>query len=129
MRCARDGVPKEAAVDPCSVCGKRVGVNSIHCATCGYWVHGRCSGVQGSLARVAQGFVCKVCKGGGRKAADEFHFKDVKLECVSQFAYLGDMLNDTGGVKQAVAARVRAVWIKFRELGGILYMRGASLRM
>ena len=21
MRCARDGVPKEAAVDPCSVCG------------------------------------------------------------------------------------------------------------
>ena len=44
MRCARDGVPKEAAVDPCSVCGKRVGVNSIHCATCGYWVHERCSG-------------------------------------------------------------------------------------
>ena len=32
MRCARDGVLKEAAVDPCSVCGKRVGVNSIHCA-------------------------------------------------------------------------------------------------
>ena len=45
MRCARDGAVKEAAVDPCSVCGKRVGVNSIHCATCGYWVHERCSGV------------------------------------------------------------------------------------
>ena len=42
MRCARDGAPKEAAVDPCSVCGKWVGVNSIHCAACGYWVHGRC---------------------------------------------------------------------------------------
>ena len=27
MRCARNVVPKEAAVDPCSVCGKRVGVN------------------------------------------------------------------------------------------------------
>ena len=25
MICARDGVPKEAAVDPCSVCGKKVG--------------------------------------------------------------------------------------------------------
>ena len=62
MRCARDAAPKEAAVDPCSVCGKKVGVNSIHCATCDYWVHGRCSGVRGSLARVAQGFVCKVCK-------------------------------------------------------------------
>ena len=129
MRCARDGAPKEAAVDPCSVCGKRVGVNSIHCATCGYWVHGRCSGVRGSLARVAQGYVCKVCRAGGRKAADEFHFEDVKLECVYEFAYLGDMLNDTGGVEQAVAARVRAAWMKFRELGGILCTRGASLRM
>ena len=38
-------------------------------------------------------------------------------------------LNDTGGVEQAVAARVRAAWIKFRELGGILCTRGASLRM
>ena len=46
MRCAWDGIAKEAAVDPCSVCGKRVGVNSIHFATCGYWMHGRrCSGV------------------------------------------------------------------------------------
>ena len=85
MRCAQDGVPKKAAVDLCSVCGKRVGVNSIHCATCGYWVHVLCLGVRGSLARVAQGFVCKVCRAGGRKAADEFRFKDVKLECVCVF--------------------------------------------
>ena len=55
MRCARDGALKEASVDPCSVCRKRVGVNSIHCTTCGYWVHRRCSGVRGSLVRVAQG--------------------------------------------------------------------------
>ena len=39
------------------------------------------------------------------------------------------MLNDAGGVEQAVATRVRAAWMKFRELGGILCMRGASLRM
>ena len=68
--------------DPCSVCGKRVVVNSIHCATCGYWVHGQCSGLRGSLVRVAQGFVCKVCRAGGRKAADAFRFEDVKLECL-----------------------------------------------
>ena len=60
MRCARDGAPKEAAMDPCSVCGKRGGVNSIHCATCGCCVHRRCSGVRGSLASVAQGFMCRV---------------------------------------------------------------------
>ena len=68
-------------------------------------------------------------RAGGRKAADEFHFEDVKLECVYEFTYLGNMLNDTGGVEQAVAARMRAAWMKFRELGGILCMRGASLRM
>ena len=44
----------------------------------------------------------------------------MKLECVYEFTYLGDMLNDTGGVEHAVAARVRAAWMKFRELGGIL---------
>ena len=31
-----------------------------------------------------------------------------ELECVYEFEYLGNMLNDTGGVKQAVATRVRA---------------------
>ena len=39
------------------------------------------------------------------------------------------MLNDTGGVGQAVVARVRAAWMKFRQLSGILCMRGASLKM
>ena len=91
MRCVQDGVPKEAAVDPCSVCGKRVGVNSVHCATCGYWVYKRCSGMRRSLVRVAQVFVCKLCRAGGGKAADEFHFEDVKLECVCEFAYLCNM--------------------------------------
>ena len=39
------------------------------------------------------------------------------------------MLNDTGGVEQAVATRVWAALMKFRELGRILCMEGASLRM
>ena len=42
MRCARYGAPKEAEVDPCSVCGKRVGVKSIHYAICCYWMHEQC---------------------------------------------------------------------------------------
>ena len=33
------------------------------------------------------------------KSSDEFHFKDVKLECVYEFVYLGDMVNDAGGVE------------------------------
>ena len=39
------------------------------------------------------------------------------------------MLNDAGGVEQAVAARVSAAGMKFREFGGILRTQGASLRM
>ena len=74
--------------------------------------------------RVAHGFVCKVCRAGGRKAADEFCFEDVKLECVYEFAYLGVMLNYKGGVEQAVAARVRAAWMKFRVWWNIVYARG-----
>ena len=50
--------------------------------------------------------MCNMCRDGGRKTADEFHFEDVKLECVGEFVYLGIMLNDTGGVEQAVATRV-----------------------
>ena len=95
-------------------------MNSIHCTTCGYLVHTQCSGVLRSLARVAQGFVCKMCRGEVRKAANEFCFEDVEFECIGECAYLGIMLNDAGGVEQAVAAKVRAAWIKFRKLGGIL---------
>ena len=47
--------------------------------------------------------LCTVCRAGRRKAVDEFRLEDVKLECICEFMYLGDMLNDTGGVKQAVA--------------------------
>ena len=63
-----------------------------------------------------------MCRGGRRQAADEFRFEDVELKCVCEFAYLGEMLTDTGGVEQAVAARVRTAWMKFRELGGMLCM-------
>ena len=70
--------------------------------------------------------LCAVCRGGGKQAADEFCFEDVELECVGEFVYLGDMLNETGEV---VGARVRAAWMIFRELGGIFCTQGASLRM
>ena len=75
------------------------------------------------------GFCVQIVRGGGRQATDEFYFEDVELECVGKSAYLGDMLNDTGGMEQAVAARVRAAWMKFRELDGILCTQGVSLRM
>ena len=34
------------------------------------------------------------------------------------------MLNDTGGVEQVIAARVKAAWMKFRAWGNVMYARG-----
>ena len=48
-------------VDPCCVCGERVGCNSIQCIKCPRWVHCRCSNVprQVSLLSCRDVFVCK----------------------------------------------------------------------
>ena len=43
---------------PCTVCGKGTGGNSIRCTGCSEWVHKKCSGVKGSLARLVAIFVC-----------------------------------------------------------------------
>jgi len=52
-----------------------------------------------------------------------------KLECVSKFCYLGDMIGSSGGAEEASKARVRSAWCKFRELTPILTSRGASLKV
>ena len=42
----------ESRAFPCAVCLSGVGVNSIQCSQCMYWVHKKCSGVRGRLAEV-----------------------------------------------------------------------------
>jgi len=42
---------------------------------------------------------------------------------------LGNPLNDGGGVERAVIGRMRAAWMKFRELSGLLCTRGTSFKM
>ena len=129
MKCTRKAAPKEADKDPCVVCGKRVGVNSIRCTLCHYWVHGRCSGKSGALAKAVQDFRCRTCKEGGRSEPERFRLEDEELECVGEFPYLEDVLNDGGGVERAVIARVKAAWYKFRSLSGVLCTRGISLKL
>ena len=51
---------------------------------------------------------------------------NVKVEYVSRFCYLDDMLGAEGGVVEAARARVRCAWAKFKELTSILTIRGAS---
>ena len=53
----------------------------------------------------------------------------MELELVSQFCYLGDVIEVEGGVDGAVVARIRSAWIKFRQLQWTLIMRKLSLKV
>ena len=127
----RSGQVEDSGKWPCARCRKGVGVNSIACTRCRDWVHKRCSGVKGSLNK-AVGFVCSRCVEGtgdeeGKKEIEIEHVG--KLECVSKFCYLGDMIGAGGGAEEATRTRVRCAWGKFNELSPILTSRGASLKV
>ena len=50
-----------------------------------------------------------------------------QLEAVATFCYLGDVTGERGGCQDAITARIRSAWKKFRELLPILTCRGISL--
>src|SRR5437867_2853846 len=115
---------------PCGICRTGVGGNCICCTACKKWIHGRCSGVVGDLAKV-QDFKCRNCSGGGRKVVDGVRQFVLgareELEVVDKFCYLGDVIGKGGGAEEASRARVRCAW--GRDLRGLLTARGASLKV
>ena len=46
---------------PCRVCSKGVGRNSIQRNSCQKWVHKKCTGIKGSMSKVAKSFICRGC--------------------------------------------------------------------
>jgi hypothetical protein len=134
MRCQADaGSVVKSGKYPCGVCSKGVGSNSIQCTSCYAWTHKRCSGITGSLEHVSQ-YHCVQCMKGGNPVRSEVLQQLLledgqELECVEKFCYLGDMIGAGGGAEEAVTARVRCAWAKFRELAPILTSRGASLKV
>ncbi|XP_046849817.1 uncharacterized protein LOC124443369 [Xenia sp. Carnegie-2017] len=101
MRCSRQVEVKDSDKWPCGV-WERVGVNSI------MW------------EMQVTDFECGTCRSGGRVAIERFELGDVSLEGVSEFKYLGDVLNDGGGCEQAVRNRVQAAWWSFRVFGNVV---------
>src|SRR6184192_1916558 len=55
---------------PCGVCRSGVGRNSVCCTSCKRWIHKRCGGVVGRLAKV-RASKCRICSGDGVKVVDE----------------------------------------------------------
>ena len=82
--------------DPCSVCRKGVGRNSIFCTSRDASVHRKCSGTQSRLVNTLD-FKCRKCLGltwrieGG--LAVHVSFGDQKLDVVESVVYFGDGLS------------------------------------
>ena len=57
----RQMVRQKDVRSPCGVYCKGVGSNSIQCSRCQKWVHKKCSGIKGSLLKVAESFICRGC--------------------------------------------------------------------
>ena len=78
-------VRQKAVRWPCGVCSKGVGSNSIQCTSCHKWVRKKCSGIKGSMAKMAKSFICRGClnavTSAGRTSVDIG--ASAKLELVS----------------------------------------------
>ena len=64
----------------------------------------------------------QICRGGVKSQRREETVKldGDNLEVVDKFCYLEDMLNSEGNVQDAVIARLRARWGKFKDLSRVL---------
>ena len=80
---------------PCAVCRSGVGVKSIQCSQCMYWVHKKCSGVRGRLAEDPD-YICPRCCDQARpidnRPVTQVDVDGTLLDVESNFCYLGDML-------------------------------------
>ena len=113
----RQKVRQKAVRWPCEVCCKGVGSNSLQCTSCQKWLHKKCSGIKGSMSKMAKSFICRGClnpvTSAGRTSVDIG--ASAKFELMDKFCYLGDMLSLDGDADAAVEARIRIGWNKFRQ--------------
>ena len=116
----------DSGKNPCAVCRKGVGSNSIFCGRCDHWVHKRCSGVKGKLKNDPN-FICPRCADLARpidgRVITEVVVDGKNLEVVDQFCYLGDMIASGGGCMSAITNRCRVAWASFKKLLPVLTSR------
>ena len=121
-------VLKKSRKNPCAVCCKGVGNNSIECSQ---------SHDVGSqevqlhhLSTGGQPEICPRCNGvsrpiGGRPMI-QVDVEGTNHDVETTFCYLGDLLCSGGGCDSAIAARCCVAWGKFRKLLPLLSTRHLS---
>jgi len=74
----------------CGVYSKGFHSNSLQCTSCQKWVHKKCSGIKGSMSKMAKSFICRGCLNPvtcvGR--TNVVIVASAKLELVDKFCYL-----------------------------------------
>ena len=94
---------------PCAVCRTGVGSNSIFCKGCKHSVHKKCSGLKGLTED--PDYRCTLCQGTTHpldcRLQREGQVGSDKLEVVTSFCYLGDMLSAAGGCELSTTTRVK----------------------
>ena len=107
---------------PCAVCRTGVGSNSIFCNGCKHWVHKKCSGLK-HLTKDPD-YRCTQCQETARpldgRPQKEVQVRPDKLEGISPFCYLGDMLSAAGGYELSTTTHVKTTWKKFKDLLTVL---------
>ena len=114
---------RDSGAFPCAVCQSGVGVNSIQCSQCMYWVHKKCSGVSGRLAEDPDNVCPRCCDQAppiDNRPVTQVDVDGTQLDVESNFCYLGDMLCAGGGCKLAIITRCSTAWEKFKRLLPIL---------
>ena len=98
--------------------------------TASTWVHKKCSGLK-RLTKTPD-YRCTRCRGIARpldgRPQKEVPVGPDKLEVVTFFCYLGDMLSAAGGCELSTTTRVKTVWKKFKDLLPVISSRHLSFK-
>ena len=71
--------------------------NSVLCAQCGKWIHGRCAGLKMVTPKISRNFTCRKCEGNIVQAVEQEEKLCGEVENVREFTYLDDRVSVVGG--------------------------------
>ena len=83
-------------IDPCGICGKKVGSNDACCTQCRKWIHERCTKMKKVNCSSAKHSVCR-CTDVGSGTEEPVEALCDEVEIMKGFRYSRDRLNASGG--------------------------------
>ena len=96
----------------CAVCREGVGINSILCQICRYWLHKRCGGTRGKLKEDNK-FKCKIYANQLTEIAEDcpdIVINGQSLGIAKNICYVGDTIGARGGAFDSAITRISTRW-------------------